>query len=96
MFCCAIIVHHDTESAVFFTAGSRTNPVNDFFLQHKVHIANLWSKQCEMKQQGGGDVIGQISDNAQLRTQFGKIEFERIAGVYRELRWRIGLLQARD
>ena len=57
-------------------------------------IANRFDFVEQMKQYRCGDVVGQITHNAQIRTQRGEIKDQCITGVNRHLCTRVFFLQA--
>ena len=80
----AVSLDHDAEAAIILVTGRRAYPVDDFFLQHEVHVADQVPEIEQVKQDGGRDVVGQVADDAELFTfsvsamERGKIEFKDI------------------
>ena len=60
-----MILDHHAQPAIVGGIGRRSQPVADLFLEHKDHLFKAMDLGQEMKQQRGGDVIGQITDQAE-------------------------------
>ena len=57
---------HQAEAAVGFAAGRGGDAVNDFFLQHIVHIVDVLALGEAVKEDGRGEVVGQVADEAEF------------------------------
>ena len=61
----------------------RGHAVDDFLLQHEVHVKDMVALLDQPEQQGCGDVVGQIPHQPQRRasTQRAEVEIQRIGFV---------------
>ena len=67
-------LRHDTQAAISFRTMTRRHSFNYFFLQHKMHIFNMFCELEQVKQQRGRYVVRQITE-----------DFQFAAGLYRRL-----------
>ena len=77
----AVVLHHHAEAAVVVLASTRSHAIDDFLLQHKVHVFHDVSKRHQMENQRRGDVVGQVANNTQLLitlTEAGEIKVQGI------------------
>ena len=72
--------HHRQPAISVFPRFGR-HPRHHFLLQHKVQIVEVFSLGQQMKQQGCGDVVGQVAGHAQPgagAAQCGEIKIQRV------------------
>ena len=76
-----VILHHHREPAIGFIARHRAEALDNFELQHKVHILNKLAHLNQVKQQGRGNIVGQVADKAHWSAvmKLGKVGFQGIA-----------------
>ena len=78
-------LHHDTETAIVRVAGRRTHAIHHFLLQHEVHVFDASQVLEQVKQDRGGYVVGQVTDDAQfmlrIALQATVIDLQRILRV---------------
>ena len=73
----AIELHHDTETAVVPGPRRGQDAISHFALQRAVHVLDMADLRQQAKEQGGGDVIGQVADDAQSPGAGKGAEIER-------------------
>src|SRR5690606_31824854 len=63
--------------------------LDDFLLQHEMHVADQVGMIEQVENQRGGDVVGQVAHDAQavcVFTEPGEVELERIPLIHVEVR----------
>src|SRR4030095_7240130 len=78
-------LQHYREPAIVRCGRLRGHPRDDLALQHHVQITQLLFVSGEPEQERRADVVRQIADDAQSRTQRRIVESQRIGDVQREL-----------
>ena len=76
----AIELHHDAESAVVLGPRCGQDAISHFALQRAMHVLDMAELREQAKEQGSGDVVGQVADDAQApgAGEGAEIESERI------------------
>ena len=69
---------HDAEPPVSFAAGAGRHAVDDFLLQHEVHVMDAVAAVDQVKQERRRDVVGQVADDPQGIAERTEIELERV------------------
>ena len=72
---------HDRQPAVGLGSRNGCDAVNDFLLQHEVHVDNRVPMVEQMEEQRRGDVVGEVADEPQLRTERREVERQRVGFV---------------
>ena len=60
-----IELHHDAETAVVPGTRRGSDAIPHFALQRAMHVLDVVDLRQQAKEQGGGDVVGQVADDAQ-------------------------------
>ena len=55
---------HHRQAAIALVPGPGNHAVNDFALQHEMHVGDQAAKTEQMEQQWRGDVVGEVTDYA--------------------------------
>ena len=92
------ILQHYRQAAEVLAAGVGHHAIDHFLLQHEMHFVHQRRERDQMKQQGAGNVVGQVADDLQRTSAFevAKVEFQRVALVDAQPFGREALLQAGD
>ena len=90
---CIAPLQHDRQTSVVRGAGLGHHPVDHFLLQHEVLVLHHGHMVKQMKQDRAGNVVGQVTHNAQLLSglqqggrQRGEVHLEHIRFHHVELR----------
>ena len=78
-------LQHHGQPAVIRGGGQRGHARDHLPLQHHVDVTELGLELRQVEQQWRADVVGQVADDAQRRTQWREIEFERVSHVQGQL-----------
>ena len=89
-------LQHDRQAAIVGRGGFGNHALDDFFLQHESHVADVRGKRHQVEQQRGGNVVGQVADDAQVVPQRTEVEFQCVAAVNGEAVGGPGAVQPRD
>jgi hypothetical protein len=73
---------HDGQASIGFAPGGGGYPIDDFLLQHEMHVTNVFAKIQQVKQQRGRDVVWEIPGDAQVVAETREVEAQRVGFVH--------------
>ena len=76
-----VATEHDPESSISLAARRCRHPIDDFLLQHEVHVRDAVAAVQQTKQQRRRNVVGQVADDAQPASQPAVVEIQCIGFV---------------
>src|SRR5574343_42074 len=75
------VLQHDRQTAEIGVTRLGHHALDDFLLQHEVHVVDRLGVVGEVEKQGGRNVVGQVADQTLPRADAGEVEGQRIALV---------------